>query len=99
MNSNKQLYCGPCKVPIEEIIIIIALQRISEKVGYECDSMEIITGLLYQILQISMMQMQKMKTNQMFFFGRGWGGVGKTLLLVTKDLQSLLGWSVGGVFK
>lgn len=28
--------------------------------------MEIITGLLYQIQQISMMQMQKMKTNQIF---------------------------------
>lgn len=54
-----------CKTPIEEIIII-ALQRISEKVEYECDSIEIITGLLYQIQQISMMQMQKMKTNQMF---------------------------------
>lgn len=54
-----------CKTSIEEIIII-ALQRISEKVEYECDSMEIITGLLYQIQQISMMQMQKMKTNQIF---------------------------------
>ena len=27
------------------------------------------------------------------FSGRGWDGVGKTLLLITKDLQSLLGWA------
>lgn len=27
------------------------------------------------------------------FLLRGWGGVGKILLLITKDLQSLLGWA------
>lgn len=62
-----------CKAPIEGIIIT-ALQRISKKVDYECDSMEINTSTSTSDLPNVYHENADDKDKSNVFFGKVWGG-------------------------